>query len=84
MTGKSQIPERDTYRTANWTYRDWLAEDSTLTQVQRRILTSAALDHHPIRILGPGGSGKTLLMELLALRRLESAAQRGDNARVSI
>lgn len=59
-------------------YQDWERADSSLTQVQRRILTSDALDRHPIRIIGPGGAGKTLLMQLLAVRRLILAKERGE------
>ncbi len=81
-TAESRVSERDYYRTVNWTYRAWMADDSPLSPVQRRILFSAALDHHPVRIVGPAGSGKTLLMELLALRRLEIAANQGRPARI--
>jgi len=81
-TAGNQIAERDSYRTAGWTYREWLAQDSPLSSVQRRILLSDALDRHPVRIVGPGGSGKTLLMQLLALRRLDLAANANRPARV--
>jgi superfamily I DNA/RNA helicase len=46
------------------------------------LLESDALERHPIRIVGPGGSGKTLLMQLLALRRLHLARGRGQPIRL--
>jgi superfamily I DNA/RNA helicase len=81
-TGDQPISERDSYRTSGWTYRQWIAADSPLSPIQRRILFSDAINRHPVRIMGPGGSGKTLLMQLLALRRLESAAEARQPARV--
>jgi hypothetical protein len=64
------------------TYVDWVRPGSPLTDVQRRILSSDAIDRHPLRIVGPGGSGKTLLMQLLALRRLQVAAEADSAVRV--
>jgi len=45
-------------------------------------LISDALDHHPLRIVGPGGSGKTLLMQLLAVKILTVARGIGKPARI--
>lgn len=67
---------------SGYTYSDWVQAGSPLSSVQRRILEGDGLDRHPIRILGPGGSGKTLLLQLLALRRLRTAASRGESAKV--
>lgn len=64
------------------TYSGWISHDSSLSDIQRRILSSDALEHHPLRIIGPGGSGKTLLMQLLALRRLEKSNQTGQAIRI--
>jgi hypothetical protein len=74
-TSEHAIDETAIYRTAGWSYRVWLEPDSPLSTVQRRILLSDALESHPVRIVGPAGSGKTLLMQLLALRRLDLAAK---------
>lgn len=74
--------ERQRTKAHGLTYKDWLRSDSPLTDVQRRILLSDAIERHPLRIVGPGGSGKTLLMQLLALRRLESAAAASSAVRV--
>lgn len=81
-TALGQVPEREGYRTTGWNYRTWLGESSPLSAVLRRLLVSPALDSHPVRIIGPAGSGKTLLMELLALRRLELAAEAHRPARI--
>lgn len=61
--------KEDIYRTIGFTYGDWLSSKSPLSDEQRKILLSDAIDRHPIRIIGPGGSGKTLLMQLLASRK---------------
>lgn len=81
-TGKNAIEQRDVYRASGLTYEEWLSPSSPLTNVQRRILLSNAIEKHPLRIVGPGGSGKTLLMQLLALRRLQIAQQKNQKIRV--
>jgi superfamily I DNA/RNA helicase len=81
-TREHPISERDSYRTIGWTYADWLAATSPLSPVQRRILLSEALDRHPVRIIGPAGSGKTLLMQLLALHSMAGAAKAGRETRI--
>lgn len=63
-------------------YSDWVGPASTLTDAQRRILNSDAIERHPIRIVGPGGSGKTLLMQLLCVRRMRKAAEVGSDVRI--
>ena len=60
------------YETVHWSYDKWL-ESGTLNDAQRRVLESNALTRHPIRVIGPAGSGKTLLMQLLALQFLHDA-----------
>ncbi len=67
----------DTYRTLGWNYDQWTAASSPLSATQRRILFSDAILEHPLRIVGPGGSGKSLLMQLLAVRRLRVAEELG-------
>ena len=52
-------------------YDDWMADDSTLTSAQREILEGDAYLDRPLRIVGPAGSGKTLVMQLLASRILQ-------------
>lgn len=80
--GVSAVPDRDAYRTVGWSYWEWTAPDSPLSPVQRKLLESDAMSRHPIRIIGPAGSGKTLLMQLLALRRLELAKRANRKAKV--
>ncbi|KEC71211.1 UNVERIFIED_ORG: hypothetical protein GGD51_003236 [Rhizobium esperanzae] len=57
------------YETAHWSYDQWL-ENGVLNEAQRRVLESDVLLRHPVRVIGPAGSGKTLLMQLLAMRHL--------------
>ncbi|MDP9025812.1 MAG: UvrD-helicase domain-containing protein [Candidatus Eremiobacteraeota bacterium] len=68
-TSRSSFTEGDIDRTRSWSYDDWIRSDA-LSIVQRRILEKNAVREHPVRIIGPAGSGKTLLMQLLAMRQL--------------
>lgn len=80
MAGQAKIRTiTEGYRTLHFTYDHWLASDSPLNDVQRRILGSDGLLRHPVRIVGPAGSGKTLLMQLLALKRLRAAKEADAN-----
>lgn len=63
-------------------YNEWMSSTSTLSPEQRALVMADGLARHPLRIIGPAGSGKTLLMQLLALRQLELAKQRGDTCRI--
>ena len=65
-----QTSVRSVHITSGWAYEQWLAAESPLSATQRSLLSSDAIYRHPVRILGPGGSGKTLLMQLLAMRFL--------------
>jgi superfamily I DNA/RNA helicase len=83
VTALRQIPKAtDVYNTLDWSYQQWIAAESPLSTAQRRVLESDGILKHPIRIIGPAGSGKTLLMQLLAMRRLVIA--RGDNTESSV
>ena len=81
-TDGAAIESQDTYRAVGLTYTNWLHQDSSLSDVQRRILESDAIERHPLRIVGPGGSGKTLLLQLLAMRRLMVARDNDSRIRV--
>lgn len=70
------------YKTLNNSYESWMDESSQLTETQRRILNSEALDCYPIRIIGPGGSGKTLLMQLLAVHKLYTKHKTGHTPNI--
>lgn len=70
------------YSYADWTYDQWTDHESPLTQSQRRILERDVLLKQPLRIAGAAGSGKTLLMQLLAIRRLRAAKSRAVPLRV--
>jgi hypothetical protein len=64
-----------TFEIADWTYDQWTVAGSPLTVTQRRILESDVAERQPLRIVGAAGSGKTLLMMLLAIRLLRRAEQ---------
>lgn len=81
-TDVNSIERRRLYGAAGMSYSDWTQEGSPLSDVQRRILESDAIDSHPLRIVGPGGSGKTLLLQLLAVRRLAAAGGTDSEVRV--
>lgn len=64
------------YETLHWNYDAWISS-GTLNDAQRRALAYDVLHGHPVRIIGPAGSGKTLLMQLLAIRYLRDAERAG-------
>jgi hypothetical protein len=66
-----------------WTYEQWMMPESPLTNAQKAIVESRLIDMQPVRIIGAAGSGKTLIMMLLALRRLTEAEQAGTPLRIS-
>ncbi len=72
----------DLVKSIGLNYKQWLDAESSLSGNQRRIMNSTAIDLHPLRIVGPGGSGKTLLMQLLALKRLDVARKKNASVRV--
>ncbi|MBA1259249.1 UvrD-helicase domain-containing protein [Pseudomonas oryzihabitans] len=81
-TSGSSITSDEVYKTLDFTFKDWLKVDSPLTEAQKKILTPDALDKNPIRILGPGGSGKTLLMQLLALYKVHNCKSRNEGCKI--
>ncbi len=54
-------------------YREWVGSGSPLTQGQKAALRLAKIGKAPIRIHGPAGSGKSLVMQLLAVRWAEKS-----------
>ncbi len=70
------------YETIHWTYQNWL-ESGVLNPSQRRALSVDVLHSHPMRIIGPAGSGKTLLMQLIALRFLQNRQATGESIKVA-
>lgn len=67
------VSEELRFSTLNWNYNDWIRPESPLTNLQREILNSDIILSQPLRIIGAAGTGKSLLMQLLAMRRLEEA-----------
>jgi superfamily I DNA/RNA helicase len=72
----------DDHAYLHYNYAQWTARNSPLTEAQRTIVESDLLDHQPLRIMGAAGTGKTLVMMLLAIRRLERAREEGDELRI--
>ena len=68
--------------TLHFTYDRWLDNRSPLTRAQRRIVEGDTILRQPVRILGAAGSGKTLVMLLLAMRRLRCAEASGEKTKV--
>lgn len=69
------------YESMYWTYDQWI-DSGTLSDPQRRILGADALNRHPVRVIGPAGSGKTLLMQLLALRYMYEAKKLSHSTKI--
>jgi superfamily I DNA/RNA helicase len=69
------------YETIHWTYDQWISSKN-LNEAQYRILYSDVLSRHPVRVVGPAGSGKTLLMQMLAIRHIRSALDAGKKVRI--
>lgn len=86
----AEIPELDAtviaqdkvYETLKWSYEEWIEVSSPLSQAQRAILEGDIILKQPLRLIGAAGSGKTLLMQLLSIRRLEAA--KSDDAQIRI
>ncbi|MFH2051115.1 MAG: UvrD-helicase domain-containing protein [bacterium] len=72
-TGEARISASEVNRTLAWSYSEWLRSDSALSPEQRGLLEQGSIQKHPVRITGPAGSGKTLLMQLLAIWRAKVA-----------
>lgn len=78
----SNAGQADHHRYLSLSYSQWVGPGSPLEDSKRRILAGQNLDAHPLRILGPGGSGKTLLMQLLAIRKLRECEAAGRPCRI--
>lgn len=64
------------------TYDEWMTGESSLTNEQRAIVSTLAPKNFPLRIVGPAGSGKTLVMQLLALTHAKVAKHNDTNLRI--
>jgi hypothetical protein len=73
--------EAKAYETLHWDYSRWVGSGA-LNETQRRVLDADALARHPLRIMGPAGSGKTLLMQLLSIKYLKAAEAERRELRV--
>ena len=79
---EDHIEEDQRYLTLEYTYEDWIKEGSPLNDLQRTILSSNSLLSRPLRIMGAAGTGKSLLMQLLAIKRLKYAEERGEPVKI--
>lgn len=64
------------------TYEKWVSEGSPLGIEKRRILEANIIETQPLRIVGPAGSGKSLLMQLMAVQAGKRAAEKGGARRI--
>jgi len=81
-TGTYEDRVANPYETLHWTYDQWL-QGGLLNPAQRRAISVDVLHSHPVRIIGPAGSGKTLLMQLIALRYLNEYRISGQPLKVA-
>jgi hypothetical protein len=79
---ENKISHEARFTTLDWTYDDWIKPDSPLTQLQREIWKSDTILKQPLRIIGAAGTGKSLLMQLLTIKRLRAA--QSENTTISI
>ena len=70
---ENKVSNANRFTSLDWTYFDWINPGNTLTTLQREIFNSDVILRQPLRIVGAAGTGKTLLMQLLAFKRLEGA-----------
>lgn len=92
--GENDFPVEDTpklsrdisnhtkFSSIDWTYEQWISSESSLSDIQRHILESDIILKQPIRIIGAAGTGKSLLMQLLAIRRLKQAQISNTNVTI--
>lgn len=79
---EDHIVEDQRYLTLEFNYDDWIKEGSPLNEAQRSILNSNSLLKRPIRVMGAAGTGKSLLMQLLAIKRLKYAEERNESVKI--
>lgn len=82
INAQSDVKAREHSRYLAYTYEEWIHPDSPLADAKRRILSGQNIDAHPLRILGPGGAGKTLLMLLLAASKIKRAEGARSDLRI--
>lgn len=63
------------------TYDKWVEPGSALGSEKRSLLEADLIEAQPLRIVGPAGSGKSLLMQLMAVRALRRKLSSGQVAR---
>lgn len=80
--GANLITDESKFSTLAFTYEDWTGTNSPLSDEQREILESDILLKQPLRIIGAAGTGKSLLMQLLAIRRLLDAKEKGLSLKI--
>jgi superfamily I DNA/RNA helicase len=72
LARRPEVSAEDIRRAESWTYDRWCGAGTTLSSEQHAILDGDAILQHPVRLFGPAGSGKTLLMQLMTVRRLRA------------
>lgn len=82
ISSQHRIGQIKVSKTIGLTFDEWTSQDGPMSESQRRIFESDAIERHPLRIIGPAGSGKTILMQLLVLRIMATAQERGRDIRI--
>lgn len=77
-----KIVREVSYSTVDWKFENWVALNSPLTALQREILDSDIILTQPLRIVGAAGTGKSLLMQLLVIRRLKKSEEINESASI--
>lgn len=63
------------------TYEKWVEPGSALGSEKRSLLEADLIEAQPLRIVGPAGSGKSLLMQLMTIRALRRKVDSGHVTR---
>lgn len=83
-SGDVMMTSRDTagHHLFSMKYSEWIAEKGPLTREQRRAIVHKV--KRPLRIHGPAGSGKTLVLLLKAIDLLRKAQEQGTRCHVLV
>ncbi|MCI0557573.1 MAG: UvrD-helicase domain-containing protein [Nitrososphaera sp.] len=75
-----QVPSGDSCNLFSMSYLDWISDSGPLTRNQRHVIRHKI--HRPLRIHGPAGCGKTLVLILKTLALLNQARDEGTECQI--